>query len=1257
VSTKDNVYVLHRDCETGSTLNLPEVGAWKYATHPTTDVWCYAYAVNDGPIKLWVPGDPVPPEFTEAAENPNWLVSAFNDQFERLIEQHIMARRYGWPTVPIERHRCTQAAALALALPAKLEKVAQALDLEQQKDMGGHKLMLQMARPRRPRGEDPNGVYWLDDPERRERLGKYCMQDVAVERAIHYRTGSLSREEQLLWVLDTVINDRGLHIDGKLLDAAIQIAEAAQGAINGELQRITEGVLETVNQPKIKEWLEARGCRITDIQKTTLHKALTRSNLPPTTRRVIELRLEGAHAAAAKLQTIRDWRNSDGRVRGAFKYHGASTGRWASFGIQVQNMKRPLVEDLGAAIDAVATGDFNYLRRRYSQPMSVVGDITRALICARPRHRLITADFSGVESRVTAWVSGQQSKLDQWAEFDRTQAPEDEPYSILGSKFGLPREQARAVGKTADLAFGYMGAVGAWRKLAPPDDASTEAEIRQRQQAWRNAHPETVRFWRALERAAIKAVQTPGTTVPCKRVAFRRDRDFLFMKLPSGREIAYPFPRLKTNSRGDCVVLFMDNDKGQWVECRQGQGAYGGTWIENAVQAIARDLFAAAMPRLEAAGYHITLHVHDEICVEVPEDFGSAEQFLQIITTPPSWADGLPIAAKVRVGERFCKITKPKAMPDDAAPNPAEDEVVEEAPVDIEETAGVDAGEDRGGHQDCGENNNEGEEAHSWNRYASGERSWGRNVNAYIYQDESSAPYLRVVRTSAKQFPQFHWENGRWLNGKPAGPKIPYRLPELLAAAPATPVFICEGEKDAHNVASLGLIATTNSEGAGKWTMELNKWFAEKQTVYILEDNDDAGRSHAAKVASALQGIVPEIRVVSFPELPDHGDVSDWLETGGTKAQLLERAKKARPPSKGYTLVRASDVVPRAMNWLWPGHLLRGSLELLTGLPGKGKSQVHCQFVASATTGKAWPDGTNGIPACNVIMLTAEDCLDQILIPRLIAAKANLKRVHILKSIRRDNKDHMFLLQEDIEVLAKIIADVGDVGLVTIDPITAYMGSKIDSHRTTDVRSQLGPLAEVAERLNIAISAITHPAKNAGQRAIDHFIGSQAFIAAARIGHMCVDEMEENEKGRPEPTGRALFANPKNNPHPLMPTLAYRIEQVVIGTDPQTGADIKTPGVVWEEAVDLTADQAIAASKADKGSPSGAVVFLLDILANGPVPKKIIQERAVARGLSEDQLDRAKRKMSVAAFKQPGKIDGGWFWSLAEHAPQEAASS
>jgi len=657
--------VLFHDFETRSTLDLSEVGAWKYACDPSTDVWCCAYAVDDGPIQLWVPGDPVPPELIEAASNPEWTTSAFGDHFKRLITRHLMAPRYGWPLIPLERRRCTQSAALALALPAKLKDAANALHLEQQKDERGHRVMMQMAKPRRPRqDEDPNGVYWFDDPERREQLYAYCEQDVATERALHHKIEGLSPEEQLLWALDARINNRGIYIDGKLLDAAINIAEAAERAINTELLTITEGTLETIHQTaRLMAWLAGYGCVVTDVQKTTLERALTRKDIAPAARRVIELRLDGAHAAAAKLITMRAWRNGDGRARGCFRFHGASTGRWTSFGIQLQNLKRPLVEDMGAAIEAVNTGNLEHLRQRYLQPMSVVGDITRALISAAPGHRLIAADFSGIESRLTAWIAGQQDKLDRWAKFDRTGDPNDEPYYILGKTLGVAPEQARTIGKTADLAFGYMGGVGAWKKLAPDDDTSTDAEIKQRQKAWQRAHPNIVKFWGRLNRAAIQAVRKPNTIMTCGRVAFECDGTFLHMRLPSGRNLAYPFPQLRADDRGNLAVVFMDNAGGKWTECRRGHGAYGGTWIENAVQAVARDLFAAAMPRLEAAGYRFVLHVHDEIVAEVPDGFGSAEEFLQILTTAPAWAEGLPIAAKVREGPRFCKITKPQPQP------------------------------------------------------------------------------------------------------------------------------------------------------------------------------------------------------------------------------------------------------------------------------------------------------------------------------------------------------------------------------------------------------------------------------------------------------------------------------------------------------------------------------------------------------------------------------------------------------------------
>jgi DNA polymerase len=1214
--------LLHRDYECRSTLDLGDVGAWKYSRHPDTEVLCCAYAVDDGPVKLWVRGDPIPLEFIEAANNPEWLVSAFNDSFERLIEQHNLAPRVGWPIIPIERHRCSQAAALSLALPASLEKVAAALGLEHQKDKAGHNNMLIMSRPRKPRkGEDPKGIYWHEDPERFERLYAYCKQDTEAERAAHRRIGFLSDEEQAVWLLDQDINDRGLQIDGELAKAAIHITAAACGRIAAEFIGLTG--LASINQTqKLKAWLAGRGCEVTDLQKGTLRRALTRKSIPPEARRVIELRLDSAHAAAGKFKTMLGWQN-EGRIHGAFKYHGTHTGRWTSFGVQLQNLKRPLTEDIGAAIEAVSTGDYDRLLALYPQPMSVLGDVARAACCAAPGYRLIAADLSGIESRVLAWLSGQQSKLDQWARFDRTKNPEDEPYFILGKACGFPPEQARDKGKVADLAFGYQGGENAWRNFAPEDDPSSAAEIKQYQKAWKNAHPATVRFWEAIDVAAVKAVLRPGNAVKCgARIAFKCEGDFLRMKLPSGRKLAYPFPRLFTQPNGKCAVVYREEKKRQWVDCRFGHGAYGGVWSENVVSAVARDVFAAGMQRLEGAGYRIVIHVHDEVVAEVLLGVGSPEEFKRILLILPDWAAGLPVDAKVREGERFCK-TKAKAPePQDT---PAQGIPVEPDPPVLEPPTPAGDG------------------------YSSGEEDWGRHTAEYVYRTEAGEPYLRITRTSAKQFPQAHWENGQWKWGAPKGPKIPYRLPELIAAPPEAEVWFCEGERDADSVAALGLVATTYSEGAkARWPGEITKWFVGKKTVYILEDNDKDGRSHASKVAEALKGAVSEIRIVSFPELPEHGDVSDWLEQGYGKADLLARAKAGLVPNnRSYTMTYASNVVSHAMHWLWEGHLPADALEILAGLPGTGKSQIQCQYVASVTTGRSWPDETPGPEPQNVIMLTAEDTLESMLVPRLIAAGADLTRVIILKSVRRDGKDQMFLLSEDLEILERAIIDTGDVGFVCIDPITAYMGGKIDSHRATDVRSQLGPVKDLAERLRVGFSAVTHPPKNAGPRALDHFMGSQAFIAVARVGHLCVEEIEQNEYGQRQPTGRFLFTNPKNNPQEKKPTLAYRIASAIGGTDSITGIDIQTSGIVWEEVVSVTADEAIAANSAKK-DVYGARVFLMDMLSNGPAPARTIEERAQARGLSRDQLKRAKQKMGIEAFKEKAE-DGRWFWALPQH--------
>lgn len=305
-----------------------------------------------------------------------------------------------------------QASALAHALPASLAGAAAALGLEEQKDAAGHQTMLQMAKPRKARrGEDPAGVYWHDDTDKHAKLRAYCRQDVETERAVYERIGFLSPAEQELWLLDQVINARGVPIDAGLRDAATSIAEAAQAGIGTELVQVTGGAVETINQTaRLIRWLASLGVEIKDLQRGTVKAALRRKGLPGDARRALELRLDGAHAAVNKLQAMRAWLGKDARARGTFRFHGASPGRWTSHGIQLQNLKRPETEDLGAAIDAVATGDLDRVQRLYEQPLSVIGDLGRAMICApgrtpAARRRLLRRRKPG--ARVAVGATGQ----------------------------------------------------------------------------------------------------------------------------------------------------------------------------------------------------------------------------------------------------------------------------------------------------------------------------------------------------------------------------------------------------------------------------------------------------------------------------------------------------------------------------------------------------------------------------------------------------------------------------------------------------------------------------------------------------------------------------------------------------------------------------------------------------------------------------------------------------------------------------------
>jgi DNA polymerase bacteriophage-type len=650
--------LLFRDIETRSTVDLTRAGAWRYAADPATDVLCVAYAVDANPVEVWRPGQPIPDVFFTAARDPRWLAVAHNAQFEYAIEQRVLGPRYGWPIVPLTRQRCTMAMALAAALPGALENAVAALNLPHRKDKDGRRLMLQMSKPRKDGG-------WIDDAERRERLYRYCVADVEAERTLFCALQPLSADEQALWTLDAEINARGFPVDVDLARSSRELVRRERIAINAEIAALTGGAITSAGQvAKITDFVRACGHQLAGLTKRSVAAVLARGEPCEDVRRLLELRREGALASVRKLDALLASADADGRIRGTLLFHGAATGRWSGRGFQPQNLKRSATEDITGAVAAVLTGDLDNVRE-LGAPLGIIGDVMRATIRAASRHLLVAGDYSSVESRVLAGFAGETWKLDNYRAFDLTADPKLEPYCATASRI-LRRAvtpddaAARDLGKTADLALGFGGALGAWRRF-DPDSEHTDQEVGGFVQRWRAAHPATTRFWRRLESAAKRAVRT-GERGTLGNLAFEFENGTLRIVLPSGRAISYPEARLVPGKfAGATQIAFMDNARGGWNEVV----AWHGVFAENVVSGTARDLLAAAMQRVERAGFPIVLTVHDGLVSEVPAGRADADTFHRLMIEPPDWATGLPIAAKVRIGERY---SKSKTEPQSEAP-------------------------------------------------------------------------------------------------------------------------------------------------------------------------------------------------------------------------------------------------------------------------------------------------------------------------------------------------------------------------------------------------------------------------------------------------------------------------------------------------------------------------------------------------------------------------------------------------------------
>lgn len=664
---------LHIDFETRSTLDLPKVGIHNYALSPTTEAWCMAWAIDDEPVRVL--GTGLLARSVRTHVEAGRIVKAHNAQFEFMIWNHVMVPRYGWPLLKLEQMRCTMAQGYSMSLPGALDNLAIALGLEHRKDNEGYRLMLQMCRPRDVMTDESGNIHdiiWWDDFDKVERLMAYCAQDVVVEREADKHMVSLSDVEQKVWEMDQRINMRGIHFDRVAVTAAKAMADAEKKRLDAEMQVLTCNYVGTCNShAALCEWIQLHGVPIDGVAKPEVLDALS-GELPAPVRAALLLRQEAAKSSTAKLKSMLAAASPDDRIRFMFQYHGAGTGRWSGRRVQLHNMPRPTLEqaDIEDCIELIKAGKRDEIEMLYGRPLDVIASCLRGLLDSAPGHDIIAADFANIEGRVIAWLAGEEWKLQAFRDYDAGTGPD--LYKLTYARaFNVPVESVtkddRQKGKVLELAFAYQGWVGACQTMAKTLNVTVDDnDAEQWAKAWRGAHPATRKYWADLEAAAIDAVRNEGKRVPVgaegRQCTFLRARDFLWLRLPSGRVLSYPYPRviLKTrvfedggSSVKDAVVYVGENSVShKWgdIDC------YGGKWAENITQAVARDILAEAMTRLDAAGAQIVLHVHDEVVVEVSGTNPlNAQHFGQLVAEPTSWSAGLPIAAAGWRGKRYRK--------------------------------------------------------------------------------------------------------------------------------------------------------------------------------------------------------------------------------------------------------------------------------------------------------------------------------------------------------------------------------------------------------------------------------------------------------------------------------------------------------------------------------------------------------------------------------------------------------------------------
>ncbi len=640
---------LHIDIETFSSVNIKKSGLYKYVQSPDFEIILFAYAYDNEPVQLvdCLCGERIPAQIINDLSNPKVIKVAHNAAFEF----YALSKFYRTYLV---QWRCTMIHALYCGFPGSLAGVGEAMNFhEDKKKMGIGKALIKYfcvpcAATKANGGRTRN--YPRHNPAKWELFKSYNRQDVVTEREIYQRLSyyPVPGQEWENWQLDQAINIGGTALDMELVTGALAISDQVREELSGKAKDLT-GLDNPNSVAQLKKWIEENSdMEIESLNKATMAEILA-DNPEEEIKEVLKIRAELGKTSVKKYEAMRACVCEDGRVRGLLQFYGANrTGRFAGRLVQIQNLPKNFIGTLDIARELVKHQQIEAIRMIYGNIPDTLSQLIRTAFVPGEGCHFCVADFSAIEARVLAWMAGEQWRLDVF----RTHGKIYE--ASASAMFGVPIEtiakgqenyKLRAKGKVAELALGYGGGAGALTAMGALNMGLNEEELPDIVKRWRASSRRICDFWYAVERAAQEAIEYGViTTLPCG-VTISRDQNFMFIRLPSGRELFYNNPKLAPAAYNNKEISFtgLSQTNKKWETIT----TWGGKLVENIIQAVSRDILCNAMMNLAKAGYKINFHIHDEVILEVPDDDKSKnlDDVIKRMCALPEWANGLPLNA------------------------------------------------------------------------------------------------------------------------------------------------------------------------------------------------------------------------------------------------------------------------------------------------------------------------------------------------------------------------------------------------------------------------------------------------------------------------------------------------------------------------------------------------------------------------------------------------------------------------------------